>query len=125
MIKLAVDEARIPSLSSFAPSEKPGASVGTMKADIPLCLCYTENGSWRLSGIPNNQKHKQDFNSNLLQRFVSGGKDHRGGRFVGVGNPCLRPTNNVMIVTVFRCRHRRGTRITPISRLTQSKAPDL
>ena len=43
MIKFAVDEARIPSLSSFAPREKPGVSVGTIKADIPLCLlCMKE-----------------------------------------------------------------------------------
>mmetsp|Transcript_1555 Transcript_1555/g.2199 ORF Transcript_1555/g.2199 Transcript_1555/m.2199 type:complete len:215 (+) Transcript_1555:234-878(+) len=38
MIRLAVDEARMPSLSSLAPNENPGVSVGTINAEIPLCL---------------------------------------------------------------------------------------
>mmetsp|Transcript_15033 Transcript_15033/g.33619 ORF Transcript_15033/g.33619 Transcript_15033/m.33619 type:complete len:253 (+) Transcript_15033:752-1510(+) len=38
MIRLPVEEARIPSLSSFLPTENPGLSVGTMKADSPLCF---------------------------------------------------------------------------------------
>lgn len=32
------DEARMPSLSSFLPSEKPSASVGTMNAERPRCF---------------------------------------------------------------------------------------
>lgn len=35
-IKFPVDEPRIPSLSSFAPKENPGLSVGTMKALMAL-----------------------------------------------------------------------------------------
>ena len=38
MMRLPVDEARMPSLSSFLPRENPGASVGTKKADRPLCF---------------------------------------------------------------------------------------
>jgi hypothetical protein len=34
-LRLAVEEARIPSFSSFFPTEKPGASQGTMKALMP------------------------------------------------------------------------------------------
>ena len=38
MITLEVDEALIPNLSSFLPNDNPGASLGTMKALIPLCF---------------------------------------------------------------------------------------
>ena len=38
IIRLAVDDARIPSLSSLAPNEKPSAFIGTTNADIPLCF---------------------------------------------------------------------------------------
>jgi hypothetical protein len=38
MIRLDVDEARIPNLSSLAPRENPSASIGTINAEIPLCL---------------------------------------------------------------------------------------
>lgn len=34
-IRLAVEEARIPSLSSFFPSESPGVGMGTRKALMP------------------------------------------------------------------------------------------
>mmetsp|Transcript_25736 Transcript_25736/g.75425 ORF Transcript_25736/g.75425 Transcript_25736/m.75425 type:complete len:208 (-) Transcript_25736:326-949(-) len=37
-MRLAVDEPRMPSLSSLAPRLKPGASQGTRKALIPLCF---------------------------------------------------------------------------------------
>lgn len=35
---LLVDEALMPSLSSFFPSDKPGVPLGTIKALIPLCF---------------------------------------------------------------------------------------
>lgn len=38
IMRLAVEEARIPSLSSLAPRENPGRFVGTTKAEMPLCL---------------------------------------------------------------------------------------
>ena len=38
IMRFAVEDARMPSLSSFAPREKPGASVGTTNAEMPLCL---------------------------------------------------------------------------------------
>jgi len=34
-VRVAVEEARMPSLSSFFPTVKPGVSRGTMKAEIP------------------------------------------------------------------------------------------
>mmetsp|Transcript_16380 Transcript_16380/g.42439 ORF Transcript_16380/g.42439 Transcript_16380/m.42439 type:complete len:221 (-) Transcript_16380:310-972(-) len=37
-MRLAVEDARMPSLSSLAPKLKPGRSVGTMNALTPLCL---------------------------------------------------------------------------------------
>jgi hypothetical protein len=45
MMRLAVEEARMPSLSSFAPRLKPGVSVGTRKALMPLCLSDLEEGA--------------------------------------------------------------------------------
>mmetsp|Transcript_16049 Transcript_16049/g.53941 ORF Transcript_16049/g.53941 Transcript_16049/m.53941 type:complete len:234 (+) Transcript_16049:458-1159(+) len=38
MIRLAVEDPRMPSLSSLAPRLNPGASVGTRKALMPLCF---------------------------------------------------------------------------------------
>ena len=38
MMRLAVEDAQIPSLSYFAPREKPGVFMGTTKADVCLCL---------------------------------------------------------------------------------------
>lgn len=37
-IRLQVDEPRMPSLSSFFPSERPAVGLGTMNAEIPLCF---------------------------------------------------------------------------------------
>ena len=39
---LPVDDARIPSLSSLAPSENPSVSVGMMNALIPRCFLSLE-----------------------------------------------------------------------------------
>ena len=33
-----MDEPRIPSLSSFFPSERPAVGLGTINAEMPLCL---------------------------------------------------------------------------------------
>mmetsp|Transcript_40407 Transcript_40407/g.79070 ORF Transcript_40407/g.79070 Transcript_40407/m.79070 type:complete len:217 (+) Transcript_40407:205-855(+) len=38
MMRFAVDDARMPILSSFAPRENPGASVDTTNAEMPLCF---------------------------------------------------------------------------------------
>lgn len=38
MMTLEVEDARIPNLSSFLPKDNPGASLGTIKALIPLCF---------------------------------------------------------------------------------------
>ena len=38
MMTLEVEDARIPSLSSFFPKDNPGASLGTMNALMPLCF---------------------------------------------------------------------------------------
>ena len=52
MMRLLVDDALIPSLSSLAPREKPAAFIGTTKAEMPRCLGaqWVNSGEWH-SGV--------------------------------------------------------------------------
>lgn len=49
-MRLAVDEARMPSLSSFFPSVSPGVGMGTKKALMP-CEAQTHPGCFSEDGL--------------------------------------------------------------------------
>ncbi|CAJ1934146.1 unnamed protein product [Cylindrotheca closterium] len=112
MIKFAVDETRIPNLSSLlTPKLKPSASLGTMNADIPFYMFHAnlilgdddEATSWKKTG-------------NLFETLVSGGEDTCHAGFVGNCNPSLCSIDNPA-VSISSASHRCGTSIATVGRL--------
>ena len=116
-IRLAVEEARMPSLSSLFPTETPGASRGTMKAEMPeegeggmeggrekrdehMCRSFLLIERLILINTGSREGERKGGRKDrtfVLQVLISRSEHDRGTRLVGIGNPSLASIYDILI----------------------------